>query len=349
MSLFGDDELPPVTARESQLDFWNQVAFERVQAQFKSGSMHHALLLLGPGGIGRETFAQELAQWVLCQNHSQLDSACGSCKSCQLFVAETHPDYHLLAVEDEKTQISVNQVRVLIESMQESAHQSGWKLANISDVAALNQNSYNALLKTLEEPQPQTLLILQAEQLQQVPATIRSRSQLVALSVNEQATIEAWLAERKGGMTEELKLALSLFPQAPYKAEDFANNGDAVKCGDFILDISCLMQGNESPLALAEKWLPDIEDCCLWMLLMMRDLLLLQQANDKSCISLQGQTEALTNIVNILNNQRLMQLNEKIVELRSLLIKKSPVNLSSSWQALLIYCSQLAQKTAKSA
>ncbi|NVJ65908.1 MAG: DNA polymerase III subunit delta' [Gammaproteobacteria bacterium] len=311
--------------------------------------MHHGILLLGADGIGRETFADELSRWVLCQNHEQLDSACGDCKSCHLFDAQSHPDYHWLSIEEDKTQISVEQVRSLISSMQESAHQNGWKVANISPVSGLNQNSYNALLKTLEEPQANTLIILQTEQLEQVPATIRSRSQLLPLKITEQESISDWLEKRKGYMTGDLKLAMNLFPQAPYKAEDFANNGDAFKCGEFIFDIAFLIEGKESALTIADKWLPDIEDCCLWLQLMMRDLLLLSQTRSAEMIALQGQKKAITIIVDRVNTKGLMQLNEKILELRSLIIKKSPVNLSSSWQALLIYITQLAQKFKQSA
>ncbi len=349
MSLFGDEDLPVIASRESALDFWNQTAFERLQAQFRSGSMHHAIMLLGADGNGRATFADEFSRWVLCQSHEQLESACGSCKSCHLFDAGTHPDYYLLDVEEGKTQIAVDQVRHLIGALQESAHQAGWKVANIADVSALNQNSYNALLKTLEEPQANTLLILQTEQLQQVPATIRSRSQLLALNVNDQSAIKAWLEQRKGHSSTDLDLALNLFPQAPYKAEDFANNGDAFKCGEFIFDIAFLLQGEAQALKLSEKWLPDVEDCCLWLQMMMRDLLLLAQTNESSMIALQNQQEALESIVKSLNNQGLLQLNDKIIELRSLIMKRSPVNLSSSWQALLIYCTQLAQKFKRTA
>lgn len=349
MSLFGDEDLPVVANRESELDFWNQDAFAKLQEQFRSGSMHHGLLILGADGIGRDTFADEFARWVLCQHHSEVDSACGECKSCHLFDAESHPDYHLLAIEDGKTQIAVDQVRALIEVMHESAHQNGWKVANITQVSALNQNSYNALLKTLEEPQPNTLLILQTEQLQQVPATIRSRSQLLALKVENTDEVSKWLEERKGHSTNDLTLALNLFPQAPYKAEDFANNGDAFKCGEFIFDIAFLMQGKETALELANKWLPDIEDCSLWLQLMMRDLLVFSQTHNKDIVALEGQLEAIEIITSTLNEQGLIQLNEKIIELRGLIIKKSPVNLSSTWQALLIYCSQIALKFKKSA
>ena len=197
----------------STIESWNQQRFERVQNQFQQGALPHAILLMGPDGIGRENFAESLAQWLLCLNRAT--EACGECKSCYLFEAGHHPDYHLLDIEQDKTQISVGQVRELIIAMQESSHQGGWKVANIANVQAMNASSFNALLKTLEEPQDNTLLILQTSQLQGVPLTIRSRAQLLSLSVEDLQSVKEWMTERQGHITQALEAALNLFPHAP--------------------------------------------------------------------------------------------------------------------------------------
>lgn len=358
MSLFDDADLPAVSQRESRLDFWNQDTFDGVIRQFRSGNMHHAILLLGAEGAGRETLALEIAQWVLCLNRDSLDAACGSCKSCLLFQAGSdmgdedelglsHPDYYGLGVEDGKTQIAVDQVRSLIENLNESAHQNGWKLANITEVSALNQSSYNALLKTLEEPQSETLLILQASQLQQVPATIRSRAQLMALNITDQEAVLEWARERNGGLSEELSQAINLFPEAPYQAENFANNGEAQDCMLFINDLADMLEGQAAALDVAQNWQDKIENASLWLQLMMRDLFIWQQTENTELLSLQQLETSIAQIVKNLNNHGLSQLNEKIVELRRLIIRKTPVNLTASWQALMIYMAQLPARQPK--
>ena len=330
----------------AEVDFWNQNAFALLQQQFSDNSLHHAILLLGPDGIGRDTFAQELAQWMLCQNKDRY--SCNECKSCSLFIADNHPDYHHLGIEVDKTQISVAQVRELINDLHESSHQSGWKVANITNVMALNASSFNALLKTLEEPQPNTLIILQSEQLQSVPPTIRSRSQLVTLSVSDQQAIRNWFETNNGFLSADLDMALKIFPQAPYKAEDFAENGDALKCSEFLYDLTSLFEASSQPLQIAKKWQGEIESCVFWWQLIIRDVLLFKQMEqmDENTVHLQfsDKIEAIQQLSSSLNNQGFLLLLDKINELQRLIKRRSPVNLMASWQSLMIYCSQIASK-----
>ena len=175
------------------MDFWNKPAFSQIREQYAQDNMHHALLVMAPDGSGREDFTKAVADWVICTESA--DSACGMCKSCGLQKANSHPDYYELAVEDDKTQIAVDQVRSLISDLHESSHQGGWKVANITSVHALNASSFNALLKTLEEPAANTLILLQATHLQRVPATIRSRSQLVNLPRPEESELQTMVSE----------------------------------------------------------------------------------------------------------------------------------------------------------
>lgn len=326
----------------TQVEIWNQSRFQRVQDQFQQGSLPHAILLMGPEGIGRETFAESLAKWLLCLNRQQ--EACGECKSCFLFEAGHHPDYHLLDVEQDKTQISVGQVRELIVSMQESSHQGGWKVANIANVQAMNASSFNALLKTLEEPQDNTLLILQTSQLQGVPPTIRSRAQLLSLSVDDLEAVKQWLIERQGHMTQALEAALNLFPQAPYKAEDFGVNGDTLKYAEFIVQMTDLVQGNQSPVQMAQFWHEELADVAFWMQLMVRDILLIQQASEDADLLFVQQKQELGLLAKSINGQGWLMLLEKINELQRLIKQKSPVNLMASWQSLLIFVTQIASK-----
>lgn len=326
----------------AQVETWNQSRFLRVQDQFQQGSLPHAILLMGPEGIGRENFAESLAQWLLCLNRQ--DEPCGECKSCFLFEAGHHPDYHLLDIEQDKTQISVGQVRELIVSMQESSHQGGWKVANITNVQAMNASSFNALLKTLEEPQENTLLILQTSQLQGVPPTIRSRAQLLSLSVDDLESVKQWLIERQGHMTQALEAALNLFPQAPYKAEDFGVNGDTLKYAEFIVQLNDLVAGQGSPIEMAQFWHEEIADAVFWMQLMVRDILLIQQSGKDSDLLFEQQKIELQGLAEAINSQGWLLLLEKINELQRLIKQKTPVNLMASWQSLLIFVTQIASK-----
>ena len=334
MSLLAEERLTP----------WQKEPFAQISSQFQQGKLPHSILMLGEEGVGREDFCEFIAQWMLCASEEKTSGACGQCKSCQLFEAGTHPDYHRLAVEDGKTQISVAQVRELIEHMHESSHQAGWKLANITNVHALNASSFNALLKTLEEPQSQTLLIIQAEQLQGVPATIKSRAQIRKVGVSDLSMTREWLSQRHKFIQQDMETAIQLFPGAPYKVEAFVENGEAFKSSEFIFDFADVIEEKQSPMDVADKWLEELPNAIFWCQLMFRDVLFLQQGAGQSEMQLKQQHEAIEVIATNISPKGVMLLLNKIIELQRLIKLKSPANLGASWQSLLIYSTQIAKK-----
>ncbi|GAA4354957.1 DNA polymerase III subunit delta' [Kangiella marina] len=329
---------------EERLAPWQKEPFEQISRQYEQGQLPHSILLLGEEGVGREDFSVSVAQWMLCGAETKHAGACGQCKSCQLFEAGSHPDYHCLAVEEGKTQIAVAQVRELIEHMQESSHQAGWKIANITDVHALNASSFNALLKTLEEPQPNTLLLLQAEQLQGVPATIKSRAQLRKVGVADVAVTRQWLEQRHDFISGEMEAAIQLFPTAPYKVESFVEDGQAFKSGEFIYDYSDIVQGKQSPMDVAERWQSELENCVFWCQFLFHDVLYVQQGAGEDVVQLKGQFGATRPIAETISPKGVMLLLSKIIEMQRLIKLKSPANLMASWQSFLIYSSQIAIK-----
>lgn len=334
MSLLDDERLTP----------WQKEPFAQITSQFQQGKLPHSILMLGEEGVGREDFCEFVAKWMLCAAEDKTNGSCEQCKSCQLFEANTHPDYHKLEVEEGKTQISVAQVRDLIEHMQESSHQAGWKLANITNVHALNASSFNALLKTLEEPQPQTLLIIQAEQLQGVPATIKSRAQIRKVGVTDVSMTREWLNQRHKFIEQDMETAIQLFPGAPYKVEAFVELGEAFKSSEFIFDFADVIQEHQSPMDVADKWLEELPNAIFWCQLMFRDVLYVQQGAKQSEVQLKQQHEAVELIANSISPKGIILLLNKIIELQRLIKLKSPANLGASWQSLLIYSAQIAKK-----
>jgi DNA polymerase-3 subunit delta' len=125
--------------------------------------------------------------------------ACGACKSCQLWLAQSHPDYRFLEqLTDEKTGktsqvIKVDQVRQLLEFLNKSAQLNGYRVAIIHRAENLNVNAANSLLKTLEEAGAKTVIMLLTEQPLMLLPTIRSRCQQLTLAVPEKAQAQAWL------------------------------------------------------------------------------------------------------------------------------------------------------------
>lgn len=139
--------------------------------QRQQGRLGHALILQGPEGVGKG----QLADWITRQLLCETGNGCGLCKGCQLLAAGHHPDHYELAPEGQ--QIKVDAVRQLITQLTGTAHQGGARVAVLREAQRLNQASANALLKTLEEPPAGVHLILVVGPGQPLLPTIVSRCQ----------------------------------------------------------------------------------------------------------------------------------------------------------------------------
>jgi DNA polymerase-3 subunit delta' len=194
----------------------------------------HALLLTGREGIGKRTFALELARSLLCEDAGADGLACGVCASCRYVQAGQHPDLRVVEpveIDDDNVAtpslwITIAHVRALIDWAQLTSHRRVAKVAVIVPAERMNVAAANALLKTLEEPPPGTYLILVAHQPGRLPATVRSRCQWLASPVPSEATATEWLlgqgvaepndvlAQARGAPLAALRLA-----NADYQAE----------------------------------------------------------------------------------------------------------------------------------
>jgi DNA polymerase-3 subunit delta' len=162
---------------------WLSAAREQLAATLRHERVPHALLIQDAPGAGGAQLALWLARQLLGVPAPQ---------------EQRHPDFtHITLVEDSK-QIRIEQARELSAHLALASHQGGYKVAVIEPADALNWNAANALLKTLEEPPPRTVLILVAQQPSRLPATILSRCQRIRIRVPERAPTLQWLAEQVG-------------------------------------------------------------------------------------------------------------------------------------------------------
>jgi len=174
---------------------------QRFRQTIERDRLANTYLFVGPAGIGKKRFAQQLAEVLLCENRPDGFESCGMCTACQQVQAKTHPDLMWVSKPDDKAVIPVElfigddehrrQVG-LCHDMGLKPSRGGRKIAIIDDADYFNQEGANSLLKTLEEPPPKSLLILIGTSEQQQLPTILSRSQVVrfnALSSEQVLTI----------------------------------------------------------------------------------------------------------------------------------------------------------------
>lgn len=171
---------------------WQDEQWQRLIRMSSDQKLPHALMLSGHKGIGKRHFAEALASFLLCLSPVN-KVPCGRCKSCELNLAHTHPDFFLLEPEAPSRVIKIDQVRRLTEFVVKTSQQGGRKIALINPVEALNINAANALLKSLEEPSGDTVLLLVSQAPTQVMATIRSRCQQLEFSLPSRELSLTWL------------------------------------------------------------------------------------------------------------------------------------------------------------
>lgn len=165
---------------------------ERFRGMLARDRLASTFLFVGPPGVGKRTFAMQLALTLLCESRpAEAMDPCGQCLGCRMVLAEagpTHPDLILVSKPPDKASIPVATfIGEREHRMQEGLcadialkpFRGGRKVAIIDDADALNQEGANCLLKTLEEPPPKSVLILIGTSEHRQLPTIRSRAQIV--------------------------------------------------------------------------------------------------------------------------------------------------------------------------
>ena len=252
---------------------WQSMLWQSVVNRKKQDRLPHALLFTGVDGIGKKEFARHLANYLLC-NSPENEVACGHCKACRLLLAGSHPDYMQISPEEGAQQIKIDQIRETVHFVNETALLGGYRVIVIEPAAAMNVNAANALLKTLEEPTPDTLLILICRHGSNLPATIASRCQKMIFLKPERETALKWLATTSADDASAQTEALSLAGGAPLLARDYLINGTVSLRRDLYDALVGLGLHQGDPLQVAMTWEEkDIRLLFTLLLVWTRDLL----------------------------------------------------------------------------
>ncbi len=166
-----------------------------LKAAYESGRLAHAYLFLGPAGVGKARTARAFAQLLLC-GRPRGQAACRACGSCRKVAAGQHPDLKILEPDGEF--IKIEAVREAGRFVGLKPYEGRRKVLILDPAHAMNEEAANALLKTLEEPAPSTVLILIAENIHRLPGTVVSRCQRVVFGALAPEDLMTLLVERHG-------------------------------------------------------------------------------------------------------------------------------------------------------
>jgi len=232
--------------------------------RLEQNRLAHALMIEGPAGSGKQALADAMVAKLLCSEDEP--EACGHCRSCTLLVGGAHPDRFDVHFEKDSTVIKVDQIRALIASLNLTSFVSARKVACIHPADGMNIAASNALLKSLEEPVGDAVLILVCSIPARLPITIRSRCQSVVVSQPDKQVVLDWLEKTAGKPRDVLEAALQAAGGSPLRAVGYIESPETNAHGDVQKGLATLLvhPGSVSTISAGFAGL-DSDDMWRWL------------------------------------------------------------------------------------
>lgn len=317
-----------------QTALWQQLAGRSQHA--------HAYLLHGPAGIGKRALAERLMALLLCKSPVALQP-CGQCKSCHLLAAGSHPDNYVLEPEEADKPIKVDQVRALVNFVVQTAQLGGRKVILVEPTEAMNLNAANALLKSLEEPSGDTVLLLISHQPSLLLPTIKSRCVQQACPLPSERVSLEWLGEALPGTSEqEIRELLYLAAGSPLAAVRLQAQGVREQRALVVEGVKKLHKQQISVSQLAEGWkdvpLPLLFDWfCDWAHLILR----YQLTQDELGLGPTDMAKVVQYLAQKAPQSKVLSIQEWLLQQRQKVLGKANLNRVLLLEALLVQWASL--------
>ncbi len=291
--------------------YWRQLV-----AYIAHDRIPQALLLIGAAGIGKDRLSTAFAQRLLCKQPA--DFACGSCPSCILFTAGTHPDYFVIEPAGQGKRITVDSVRSLISSLSLKPHYARHRIVIFPSAHQMNIAAANSLLKTLEEPDEDTVILMLTDTPSALPATILSRCQRLNVATPPPEVAGKWLREQR--VSENLETLLALGHGAPLAALALAKTDVVEQRNRAYAAWRSVFRQLEDPVAIAATWAQlGCEQILDWMLTWAVDMVRLASAADHAALYNPDLRDSLRSLARQLDRAQLFSWLDLLYQSKKLL------------------------------
>lgn len=272
------------------ISHWPIIGHKKIIKVLQQGigrnKISHAYLFYGPENMGKKSMAKYFALSLICNNNNK---PCLECNNCQQFLKNIHPDIIWLRKNEEKKNISIDQIRDLKEKISLSGFTNGYKIVIMVNAEEMTKEAANSFLKILEEPPRKSVIILLANKLNSIPETILSRCQTFKFSpVKKLEIAEVIKKEYKISQKEADEIA-ALAIGLPGRANKLLRNKEFFN--KFLADQNLLIKILESDIIGRFKIIKEIIEIddlnkvvSRWKILI-RDLMLSKTNNEELIIN----------------------------------------------------------------
>lgn len=304
-----------------------------IKRAFDSQRFAHAYIVYGPDGVGKSVLALYMASLVLCKEDGA--KPCGKCEACRKILSGFHPD--VVVSEPIKKGMGVDEIRELIDEIRLRPYEGDYKVIIIKDAQNMTPQAQNAFLKTLEEPDNGSFIIMLTSSLETILETIRSRCQIIRLGRIPEYEIKKYLIDNNVEQKKaELAAALSdgIIGNAMRMLDE-----DYMHLREETVEKACsIIKGNALDAFTMYEWFSknksSIDDILDNMISWYRDLIMLKSTSDRRHIINRDYYELLVEESQILSYNRLNVIIKVIMDTKEKL--RQNVNYELAIEVMLL-------------
>ncbi len=306
----------------------NQKIVDRFATRLRQDQLAHAYLFVGPAGVGKIETAKFIAQLVHCAANTDFAKSrpCGQCSSCRRVESGNHPDMSMIDTSEEDS-IKIAKVRELIQQTQLKPFEGRKKIFIIRNIEQMTLEGSNALLKTLEEPTTDTLLILTTVSRENVLGTVKSRCQVIYFAPVSSRQLTGQLIDPYG-IEKNTSHFLGHFAQGCLGRALQLHETKFVERKNEIIDQLVLRKDNENYLKAVLGDKGRVKEALDILLYWFHDLFLLKAGVEKEYVTHMDRFHDLTKLASRYSLEQLNEIMGTIINALRLLEENLNVKIS---------------------